>query len=139
MIEYFDKYVESNANVVSASYCVYYVDTHNIHMGQGVDGFLIRCDMLNHFMEYYTKIKDNSYVRYHDDFYISYYFYLKNIYLHPVTSPFNTPIYEVTDSCKIDALSRLEGTYSRRELNIKLYDIFAEFTRQGMFDFMRVA
>lgn len=134
MIEGFNRFVKEHENVRSASYCVYTVDNmRDFHIAQGVDGFLMQSSILRKFIEYYAIIKENEYIHYHDDYYISYYLRLMNIYIHHVTRPYNSNIYEPIDSSHTNALSGLGGKFSRQNLNIVLYEVFRKFQSEGVF------
>jgi len=119
MIEYFE---EKNPNGMPAvSYYVY--QYKNILIAQAANGFFIKLNVLSSFIDYYNKIMDNDILKYHDDFYISYYFHLLGIHLESIYYPNNTLIYDITYSSEIDALHNLTGEYSRSILNDKSYDI----------------
>jgi len=134
MIEFFNLFLKDYENTRSASYCVYTVDNmRDFHIAQGVDGFLIQSSILRKFTEYYAIIKNNEYIHYHDDYYISYYLRLMNVYIHNVVSPYNSNIYEPIDSSHTNALSRLDGKFSRRNLNNILYEVFSQFQNEGAF------
>jgi len=119
LIEYFNNYIQLNKSVEVASYYVY--DSH-IRIGQGVDGFFIKSNILKMFSEYYNIIKDYDYINYHDDYYISYYFHLLNKYIHYIIPPFNSLIY-TKQSNTSDCLLDITGKYSRQLLNIEVYMI----------------
>ena len=133
MIEYFDNYIKSNPNIEVASYFVYNHDS--IQIGQGADGFFIKQNILSHFLQYYNVIKDEDYINYHDDFYISYFFYLikKEIYYIQL----NCIVYDKHPHTYIDALYHLTGKYSRDNLNNKIYNIVTELNKNGCFDFLK--
>ena len=77
-----------------------------IMIGQGANGYFINSEKLKDFKKYYNKIKHYDYVNYHDDFYISYYFHLKNINVHFLKSESEVSI---GHSRKIDALCEMKG------------------------------
>jgi hypothetical protein len=130
MIEYFDKYIKEYKKEV----CSFYVyNSGDIQIGQGVDGFLIKLNLLDEFLKFYRIIKDNDYIKYHDDFYISYYFYLKEIEIEYIKPPNNCLIYETHYKTFIDALSGINGKYSRSNLNRKLKEILDEHNNKGCF------
>jgi len=132
MIEYFDNNIKLN-NIEVASYWVY--DNNNIKIGQGSDGFLIKSDKLNNFVNYYNIIKDYDYINYHDDYYISYYFKLINISIEYIKPPHNCLIYNTHNDTFTDALCNLKGKYDRNILNIKIYEILNNLNNNGKFDF----
>jgi len=134
MIEYFDKCVQNNNMIEVASYCVF--PCNNITIGQGVDGYFIKQNLLNKFQEYYTMIKAHDYVNYHDDLYISYYFGILKKEIHYIIPPYNSGIYELTPSIEIDALKNIEGKYSRGLLNIKVAEILNNLRDDNKFEFL---
>ena len=130
MIEYFDKYIKEYKKEV----CSFYVyNIGDIKIAQGVDGFLIKLNILDNFLKYYRIIKESNYIKYHDDFYISYYFYLKEIEIEYIKPPNNCLIYETHYYTFIDALSRINGKYSRSNLNKKSKEILDEMNNRGYF------
>jgi len=131
MVETFIKEMEQETDVSS-----FYVYNYNwLRIAQGVDGFLMKMDKLNHFMKYYDSIKNQDYIHYHDDFYFSYYFYLLNICVKHIHSPHI--IYDVHDNTFTDALCNLHGKYSRNNLNDKMFDILNNLHANGSFDFLK--
>ena len=142
MIEHFDNNIKSN-NIEVASFYVYDLDTIKmgigneiIQIGQGVDGFLIKLSALDKFLTYYNLIQEQDYINYHDDFYISYFFYLikKEIYYIKL----GCIVYDKHPHTYIDALYHLRGKYSRDNLNNKVYNIFTELNKNGCFDFLKL-
>jgi len=135
MIEYFDNYVKTNVNnpINAGSFCTY---TYNITLGHGVDGFFIKLNILSKFLQYYDVIKNEDYVNYHDDYYISYYLSLLNITVHRLLTPDNSVIYNCHSQTFIDALCGLKGKYERNNLNFKLTEILNNFNSQNMFSFL---
>jgi len=142
MIEHFDNNIKSN-NIEVASFYVYDLDTIKmgigneiIQIGQGVDGFLIKLSALDKFLTYYNLIQEQDYINYHDDFYISYFFYLikKEIYYIQL----GCIVYDKHPHTYIDALYHLRGKYSRDNLNNKIYNIVTELNRNGCFDFLKL-
>jgi len=132
MIEYFDNNIKSN-NLELASFYVYGFD---IKIGQGVDGFLIKLSALDNFLPYYNLIQEQDYINYHDDFYISYFFYLtkKEIYYVKLD---NCVIYNTHDDTYIDALYHVKGKYSRDNLNNQIHTILNDLNVNGCFDFLK--
>jgi hypothetical protein len=131
MIKTFDNEINCN-NIEVGSFCVYNVNS--VKIGQGGDGFLIKLNLLDNFLNYYNVIKEEDFINYHDDFYISYYFYLLNKNIEFIKPPNNCLIYDIHDSTFIDALSKLNGKYSRGNLNHKLYEILETFKINGYFN-----
>lgn len=132
-IENFNNFVIKNKNDVF-SYCVY--NFNNIKIGQGVDGFFIKLNTLDKFLDYYKIIKDQDYINYHDDHYISYYFYLIKKSIEYIESPNNSLIYNIHDNTYIDALVNLNDKYSRQNLNSKCIEILNVLKKNGYFDFL---
>ena len=131
MLEHFDK---ESSNVEVGSYCV---DRYNtLKIGKGVDGFFIKSNTLIHFLEYYNQIKEEDYVNYHDDFYISYYFHLIKKDIHFIKPPYGQLIYNLTDTRLLDALHLLKCKYNRNNLNVEIYKILTNFEKEGKFNFM---
>jgi hypothetical protein len=131
MIEMFDKL--NNTDV-----CSFFVYNHlDIKIGQGADGFLIKLNTLDNFLAYYNIIKTHDYIGYHDDFYISYYFYLINVSIEYITPP-NGLIYDSHPSTFTDALCQLEGKYSRGNLNEQVYLILNDLNSTGHFAPFRI-
>ena len=116
MIEHY----ESEQKPPVASFYVY--NYNEIQIGQGADGFFMEYQLLGQFAKYYEEIKDQDYIFYHDDFFISYYFHLLQIPIYFMHPP-NKNIYDVSAASDIDALHNLQNKYSRPNLNIKSYEI----------------
>lgn len=114
-----------------ASFRRYWIN--NIPIGQGVDGFLIDTGLLDRFPEYYDVIKNEDYVTYHDDLYVSYFFFLSGIELTFI--PFKS--YRFRHLGWIDALSSIEGKYSRENVRNKAIDILDGLNRHNKFDFLK--
>jgi len=134
MIEYFDNYIKSNPNIEVASYFVYNHDS--IQIGQGADGFFIKQNILSHFLQYYNVIKDEDYINYHDDFYISYYFHMIHKPIHFIHPPHNCLIYDLSINSDIDALRYLKGKYNRDNLNVKSTEILNNLKNNNKFYFL---
>ena len=111
LIEEFDKFNKNN-NIDVASYFIY---KRPFKIGQGSDGFFIKKNTLELFLKYYDIIKEQDYIFYHDDFYISYYFYLLNKEIHCINK--SESIYDLNIISNKDALHNLSGKYSRTNLN----------------------
>lgn len=111
----------------------------NIKIGQGSDGFLIKLNTLDKFLTYYDIIKTHDYIGHHDDFYISYYFYLINVLIEYIAPPNDGLIYNIHPSTFTDALCKLEGKYSRGNLNEQLYITLNNLNNTDHFKFLRFA
>ena len=137
MLEYFDKYNKKYCdNKVTVASYYYYIfnNIEGIRIGQGADGLFIKLESLNKFEDYYNIIKDYDYVNYHDDYYISYYFYLKQIRLEFIHPPFNSYIYTPQISSTIDTLLLISGKNNRLNLNHKVNEILCKLNNEGKFD-----
>ena len=135
LLQYFDDLNKKDYDnkITAASFYCY--NLKGIQIGQGADGFFIKLETLNQFSYYYNIIKDYDYVNYHDDYYISYYFYLKQIqilYMRPYFPNIN--IYQHNQSTYINALFLLKDEYSRENLNNKLNEILSKLDREGRFE-----
>jgi hypothetical protein len=134
MIEYFDNHTKYCHNVDVASFYVYNHD--NVNIGQGADGFFIKQHTLKHFSQYYDKIKEEDYINYHDDFYISYYFQLINKHIHFIQPPHYCLIYDLSVNSDIDALRYIQGKYDRGNLNFKSNEILNNLRNNDCFAFL---
>jgi hypothetical protein len=136
MIEYFDNYTKYNDNIDIdvASYYTYYHE--EITVGQGADGFFIKQNTLTHFLQYYNEIKEEDYIHYHDDFYISYYFHLMNKHIYFIQPPHYCLIYDLSINSHIDALRNIEGKYNRGNLNVKSTEILNNLKNNNKFAFL---
>lgn len=136
MIQLFNCHIKVNSNV---EVCSHYVEDYcNIKIGQGVSGFCIKLDTLDHFQKYYNIIKDQDYINYHDDLYISYYFYLLKKNIEYIESPYKCLVYTSHAHTYIDALCNLTGKYSRENLNKKSLEILNKLNNAGCFINRRV-
>jgi hypothetical protein len=134
-IEYFNNYVIKNINISEIfSYDVY--NYKNIQIGQSVDGFFIKLNILDKFLDYYNVIKDQDYVNYQDDMYMSYYFYLINKSIKHILPPNNSLIYNMHDYTFVDALCQINDKYSRHNVNDKSFEILNSLNKNGYFDFL---
>jgi len=142
MLEYFDTYVKNNKNVKVASFCI--ALRNGITIGQGADGFYIKSNLLNKFYEYFEKIKEFKYILYHDDYYISYYFYLKNIEIIHLRG--KTPLSPNGENNLVyskyfmnsnnNSLFSLSGDLNRINLNKQIYNILCKLRKDGIFNFI---
>ena len=128
MIERFDQEIKENKTEI-ASYWTYRYN--EITIGQGSDGFLIQLKQLDRFLNYYDKIKQQDYVNYHDDFYISYYFYLMQKSITYIKPPNNCAIYEMHPHTYTDALYKLQDKYARTNVNHYTYSILTTLHSNG--------
>ena len=134
MLEYFDNYNKNNYNNKLKCSSFYCYNNNGITMGQGSDGFFIRLELLNQFEHYYNIIKNYDYINYHDDYYISYYFHLKQIPIEYIKPPDNTLIYTKHINSDIDALISIHNKNNRNNLNDKLNEILNKLNIEGKFD-----
>lgn len=137
MLEDFDYNKKVHKDCVLASYYVY--DNNNIKIGQGADGFFIQLDTLDNFLRYYSLIKDDELINYHDDFYISYYFYLLGKDIRFISPPYECLIYVEQPNSEIDALRKLTGKYCRVTLTKHSYEVLESMNKSGSFDFLKPA
>jgi len=133
MIEHFDNYIKLNNNIDCASYYVYNSD---FKIGQGADGFFIKFNTLDNFLKYYDIIKDEMYVKYHDDFFISFYFYLTGKNIEYLIPPYNKLIYDLSPCATIEALHKIENEYSRGNVQMKSREILFKMKNDHLFDFL---
>lgn len=116
MLEDFNNYVNRHHKCCVGSY--YCCSLNHFIVGQGADGFFIRQHLLTYFMDYYRIIEDCDFVHYHDDVFISYYFYLRNVNIHWLAAPYNKIIYTMTKISHVDGLHTLKNEkYNRENLN----------------------
>ena len=133
MIETCDKEIKSK-NIEVGSF---YVSEHKkIKIGQGADCYLMKLNKLNKFLDYFNVIRENDYVKYHDDYYISFYFYLLNMNIHYIRPPNNCLIYDTHDKTYIDALSRISGKYNQIKLSDKIHDLLIDLKKKSYFNFL---
>jgi hypothetical protein len=114
-------------NIV-ASYWVYNID--DIKVGQGVDGLLIDGKLLKEFLKYYKIIKDEKYINFHDDIYISFYFYLKKINIEKISWENNIYV----NYNNIESLSSLNGDFSREIIHKKVHSTLISILNKGNFN-----
>jgi len=133
MLKCFDDYSQHHS-IDSGSFYVY---DYDIKIGQGADAFFIRLNRLDQFIEFYNVVKEQDYIAYHDDFYISFYLFLKGIELYHLTPPNKESIYKLLDSSDVDALRNLTGKYNRLNLNKKCSSILRNMNNEGFFEFLK--
>lgn len=134
MLEYFNNYNRKPDNeILVASFFRY--QFNNVLIGQGADGFFIKSELLHDFNNYYDIIKNYDYINYHDDFYISYFFYLKTIHIEYIIPPYNTLIYSMNHiSASSNALVDIQDKYSRVNLQKQIYDIMSKLKDSKIFN-----
>lgn len=133
MIEYFDNYNKKKFNNklnVASFYC-YNLD--KIKIAQGADGFFIRYSLLDKFSNYYNIIKNYDYINYHDDYYISYYFYIRKIQIEYIEPPYNL-IYIENNNLNKDDLINITGKYNRNDINYNIHNILNLLYIEGKFN-----
>jgi len=136
MLEYFNnynnKYYKNNNDYINiGSFYVY--KFKDINIGQGADGLFIKYNKLGKFNDYYNLIKKFKYINFHDDFYISYYFYLKQYKIIHILLQNKQLIYDKTNNNDKFGLINLDGDYKRDSLNNKLYDILNSLNLDNKF------
>lgn len=129
MIENFINYKKVNINCEIGSYYCY--PLMDIIIGQGADGYFIKLNHLNDFIKYYDVIKNYDYINYHDDFFISYFFYLKKVNINFIQ--YKSRIWESHNS--IESLCDIKGKYKRENLHKNVYFILKGLTEEGKFNF----
>ena len=103
---------------------------------------MINTKLLTHYLQYFEIIRTNEYILYHDDFYLSYYFFLQNIEIYNMYNDIeiqkknNGWVYHMTDSCNIDALCNITGKYERNNLCKEIIHFLTELKLQNKFDFL---
>lgn len=134
MLEYFDNYNKQQYDnkLTTASFFCY--NSHGVTIGQGADGLFIKSELLNKFEDYYDIINKFDYIHYHDDYYISYYFNLKQIPIKYIVPPYNSLIYIKEISSDMNALASIKNKYNRCNLNNQLNNILSELKNEGKFD-----
>lgn len=137
MIEDFNFNKEVHAHIQVATYYAY--EYNNIRIGQGADGFFIDLNTLGEFVKFYNLIKEEELINYHDDFYISYYFYLLGKDIRFISPPYEALIYDLQPNSEIDALRNLTGKYQRANLNDNAYMVLEAMNSRGDFDFLKPA
>lgn len=120
IIEYSDKI---NDNLIFGTGWNYLID--DIKIGQAADAFYIKSYLLKDFINYFNDIKNEDYVLYHDDVYISYYFYLNDIDLIKLNNKGGVYKHynENEKNNKDESLNKIQGKYSRDELNKNMMPI----------------
>jgi hypothetical protein len=137
MLEYFDNLCKNyNNNLNVSSFFCY--NNNGITIGQGADGFFIKLNLLNNFEEYYNIIKDFDYINYHDDYYISYYFHLRQININYITPPYKSLIYNKQKNSNINALAMLQDKYNRNNLNNKINEILIKLNKEDKFNNIKI-
>jgi hypothetical protein len=131
LIEYFDKDINVNKDIDVATYYSY--NYNNINVAQAADAMIFKYNIINNFLDYYDIIKDEDYLFYHDDFFISYFFYLKNKNIQYIPPPYGSLIYDWHEFSKIDSLFHLEGKYNRNNLNMKSSEILNNLKNNNKF------
>lgn len=131
MIEYIHRQISHNRNILVGSFDCYSISTFRI--GQGANGYLMKWNLMTDFLKYYSLIKDKDYVQYQDDIYISFYFYLKNVFLYYFQLPNNESIYEHTTTTELDGLHNLENKYNRKDVDGFTTATLEEMHREGCF------
>jgi hypothetical protein len=137
MLEDFDYNKQVHKHMKVASYYAY--EYKNIRIAQGADGFFIQLDTLDKFLSYYNLIKDDEQINYHDDFYISYYFYLLSTDIRFIHPPYASLIYDEQPNTEIDALRNLTGKYHRINLTHYSHEVLEAMNKSGDFEFLKSA
>jgi GR25 family glycosyltransferase involved in LPS biosynthesis len=105
----------------------------DLKIGQGVNGFLMKKELLNRFQKYYEVIKDNTLIKHHDDLFISYYFKLIGISVERL--PVQVYLKEHSDTP--DSLVEIHGVHCRFNALWKGYRELVDITNKDhKFDFL---
>lgn len=131
MLSTFADYLQRCPGTRTASFYCYQL--MGITVGQGADGFCVASHLLPGLFAYIDKIKDVDILLYHDDVYISFYFYLNNIPIHHIVPPNRDFIYERTPACDVDALRHITGACSRDYLNQEVPRLLLQLHQEGYF------
>jgi hypothetical protein len=130
-VEAFLIYFLSNTNIQVGSFDCYHFSNFNI--GQGVCGYMMKWNLMNCFSKYYSLIKDQDYVNYQDDIYISFYFHLQGVPLHYFQLKDNEPICEHSSTAELDGLHNLDNKYNRKDVDSHTLSILEQMNRDGCF------
>lgn len=128
MLEIFDK--NNNFSSISSFYSY---QVFQVNVAQGADCIFIPPSKLNLFLKYFDIFKHNLFILFHDDIYISYYFYLLNLKIEKIG---NETIYFNTDNYT-HALHLLTGKYERQYLNYSIYHILENYHYHSFFTFLK--
>lgn len=134
MLEYFNNYNKKkhNNNLQTASFFCY--NMNDIVIGQAVDGFFIKPNLIKQFKKYYDSIKEYDFINFHDDYYISYYFHLKHIPINYIERPDNILIYDLQKTSDIDGLAQTDGKYNRTKISSEIKELVNKLNKEGVFD-----
>jgi hypothetical protein len=104
-----------------------------IPLGQGVDGFLIYIGVLDKFWNYFDLVKNEDFILYDDDTYISYYLYLRSVSIYFLRLKYDY-IYNTTHYTDENCLFKLKGKYSRYNVNANVMEILENMKLNGKFE-----
>jgi hypothetical protein len=85
-----------------------------INVGQGNDGFAIPVEKLAGLKGFHANIRDNPYIFYVDDLWISFYLWMNSVPIHNLTAMSGLSGYIRKIYSDVDALARQTGTFTRR-------------------------
>lgn len=85
-----------------------------INVGQGNDGFAIPVAKLAGLKGFHANIRDNPYIFYVDDLWISFYLWMNSVPIHNLTAMSGLSGYIRKIYNDVDALARQTGTFTRR-------------------------
>lgn len=117
--------------------CSYYCyNKNNVFIGQGADGFFIKLNKLKKFEDYYKIIKNYDFVKYHDDYYISYFFHIKNIEIKHIYNN-NKPSYKFLINNQIDQLRDIVNNFNRENLCDNISKLLNTLNKEKKFDLLK--
>lgn len=128
MLEWFNSYIADKPAVEAASFWVY--DIGGVAVGQGADGFFLRAKSLHAFMPFFERLAQEDYLLYHDDFCVSFFYFLRGSPAHAMTPPYNSLIYNTLAKSERDSLFRIQGKYERNALNWKCLEILTRNSKE---------
>jgi len=118
-----------------SSYWIHYLQ--DVIVGQGVDGFCIKTELLDLFLQFFDIIKKYKILLYQDDIYISFFFHLLQKKIQRVIPPNNKCIYTLHHYTFIDGLICIQGEYSRKILNSENIVLLKKLQQEYFFSFIK--
>jgi len=114
----------------------YTYHTHNWNgfiFAQGCDIIALPIIHLNDIYKFFKIIKSYTYILYHDDIWISYYLFKKNIKINKINY-YEESIYD--PHTNMDALSKLKGSLDRETITNKSIDLLQKLDKENQFNFI---
>jgi hypothetical protein len=136
MLATFDAARRASGDSLEVASFYTYMD-RGLVIGQGADGFFMRVRTLDRFAAFYARISDIRCVKYHDDYYISFYFRTIGKSIIHLRAPGDDDelVYTQLPTADVDALQHLEGPYSRATLTERVGNVLREIEEVGGFRF----